>query len=389
MRISDYLEISLQQLLKHPVRTILTVLGISIGIASMITVLSVGESGHESINRELDKFGVNRIWIYSNELVNGRGSLTVSDVTLLQERIPDIDVIAPVSYTTGTLASEQTSFLTDIAGTTEKLNALEGMEMVCGRFLTENDISQRRKNIVLSKTVAEQLFTEAENAIGETVYLNDCAFHVVGVRNDTGLVAQFLPSKCYIPLDLFFDLFQTSVVDEITFTSKHLDRIDQLNEDAVSVMVNRHGINGVRSLNLSKELGQANKILDIFKTVLAAIAAVSLVVGGIGIMNIMLITVKERTKEIGIKKALGATDRNIMGQFLSESLIYSLLGGVSGVFLGALFTYLSYFIIGIYTSISLLSVILGFLFCAGVGLVFGVVPAIKAGKLDPVLALRS
>ena len=387
MKITDYLSLSFAQLLKHPVRTLLTVIGISIGIASMVTVLSVGDAGQNRINTELDKFGINRVWIYSS-VVSGQGSLTVNDVDAISTKINDIEEIAPISYTSAVVKGESGTIKTDIAGTTESLEILEGMDMYKGRFLNENDISQRRRSIVISKTVANEIFKDG-NAINKTVYINGCSFNVVGIRDDSGFITQFLSNRSYIPLELFFDLFNTDIVDEITFTSAKLSRIDDMNTDAMAVMTERHGYSGIKSLNLSKELSQANNILDIFKGVLTSVAAISLIVGGIGIMNVMLITVKERTKEIGIKKAIGATDANIMGQFLTESLIYSLIGGTFGFLIGTLLTYLSGFIIDLDVTVSGIAIVLSFIFCAGVGLLFGVFPAIKAGKLDPVLALRS
>ncbi|MEZ4358100.1 MAG: ABC transporter permease [Eubacteriales bacterium] len=387
MKILDYLSLSFAQLLKHPIRTLLTVTGIAIGIASMVTVLSVGDAGQERINSELDKFGINRVWIYSS-VVSGQGSLTMSDVEAISSRISDIDEIAPVSSTNAVVTGDTGSVKTDIAGTTESLEVLEGMDMYKGRFLNENDISQHRRSIVLSKTVAKEIFKNGD-ALNKTVYINGCSFNVVGIRNDSGFINQFLSNRSYIPLELFFELFNTDVVDEITFTSEKLAKIEDMNTEAMEVMSERHGYSGIKSLNLSKELSQANNILDIFKGVLASIAAISLIVGGIGIMNVMLITVKERTREIGIKKAIGATNANIMGQFLTESLIYSLIGGTFGFLIGMLLTYLSGLIIDLDVAVSGVAIVLSFIFCAGVGLLFGVFPAIKAGKLDPVLALRS
>jgi putative ABC transport system permease protein len=183
-------------------------------------------------------------------------------------------------------------------------------------------------------------------------------------------------------------MFSNSHVDEISVTAMSTDALDGVVDSCVSLLLKKYGEGSIKIINLTQELQNAQNILDIFKTVVSAVAAIALLVGGIGIMNIMLVTVKERTREIGIRKALGAGEHHILGQFLAEALFYALFGGLMGIIVGVLLTRLAGNILGIQTEVSATAASLSVLFSATVGIVFGLMPAYKASKLSPVEALR-
>ena len=183
-------------------------------------------------------------------------------------------------------------------------------------------------------------------------------------------------------------MFSTDYVDEISVTASSAETLDDVINNSVSILLGRYGDGSIKIINLTKELENAQNILDIFKIVVSAVAAISLLVGGIGIMNIMLVTVRERTREIGIRKALGAGEHHILGQFLAEALFYALLGGLLGVGVGVFLTKISGSVIGIEAEVSRSAATLSVLFSATVGIMFGLMPAYKASKLDPVEALR-
>lgn len=387
MRLSDYVGIASHQLKKNKLRTVLTVIGIMIGVASMITVISVGNGGQKMINDELLKFGINRVWFFPRDLRGPNDILVMEDVEMLQE-IGGVKEVAPSSYEKAYMSNQNIQLMADVVGTTDALFDIEQMSFLEGRGLTENDIDYTRRVIVLSEEAKEDLFGDM-NAEGEKVGINGQKFTVVGVeKEDQSIYSSFFSGKCYIPISTFSNMFSSRYVDEISVTALGTERMDDVIDSSVSILLKKYGDGSIEMINLTEEMSNAQNILDIFTIVVSAVAAVALLVGGIGIMNIMLVTVKERTREIGIRKALGAGEHHILGQFLAEAIYYAMLGGLLGVGIGIILTKLSGSIIGIEAQVSAQAASLSVLFSATVGIVFGLIPAIKASKLDPVEALR-
>ena len=313
--------------------------------------------------------------------------LVIGDVALLQE-VNGVKDVAPSAYEKAYLASDTTQITSDVVGTTADLFDMEQMSFSEGRGLTNNDVSYARRVVVLSEQAKDALFGD-NSADGEKVSINGQTFTVVGVEDeDQSIYASFFSGKCYIPISTHSSMFSTSYVDEISVTATSSETLDDVIDNSVSILINKYGDSSIKIINLTKELENAENILDIFKVVVSAVAAIALLVGGIGIMNIMLVTVRERTREIGIRKALGAGEHHILGQFLAEALFYALLGGVLGVGVGIFLTKLSGNVIGIEAEVSRSAATLSVLFSATVGIIFGLMPAYKASKLDPVEALR-
>lgn len=387
MKISDYISIAAHQLKKNRMRTVLTVLGIMIGIASMITVISVGNGGQQMINGELKKFGINRVWLFPNDVRGPSDVLTLSDVSLL-ENVSGVGDVAPSVYKKNFLSLGNKTIVSDVVGTSESLFSLEQMAFLEGRGLTAKDVEYARMVVVLSENAKNELFGDGK-AEGEKVSINGQKFTVVGVeREEKSIYSSFFSGKCYIPVTTFNAMFSKRYVDEISVSALNTDVLDKVITDCVSVLLTKHGEGSIKIINLTKELANAQNILDIFKTVVGAVAGVALLVGGIGIMNIMLVTIKERTREIGIRKALGAGEHHILGQFLAEALFYALLGGLLGLILGIALTKAAGSVLGIQAEVSRGAATLSVLFSASVGILFGLMPAYKASKLDPVEALR-
>lgn len=387
MKISDYINIAAHQLKKNRLRTVLTVIGIMIGVASMITVISVGEGGKAMINDQLLKFGVNRIWLFPNDVQGPNDILVLSDVDMLK-KINGINEVAPSAYKKAYLSTNSKQFTSDVVGTNEELSDMEQMTYSEGRGLSKDDIEYSRRVVVLSEEAKEKLFDD-ESAEGQKVSINGQGFTVIGVENeDQSIYASFFSGKCYIPVSTFEDMFSTKYLSEISVTATSTETLDSVIDSSVSYLLHKYGDGSIRIINLTEEVSNAQNILDIFTVVVSAVAAVALLVGGIGIMNIMLVTVKERTREIGIRKALGAGEHHILGQFLAEALFYAVLGGLLGVGIGILLTNLSGSILGIEAEVSEKASVLSVLFSATIGIIFGLIPAYKASKLDPVEALR-
>jgi putative ABC transport system permease protein len=387
MRISDYVGIASHQLKKNWLRTALTVLGIVIGVASMITVISVGDGGKKMVGGELEKFGVNRVWLFPNDIHGPNKMLVLSDVEMLQQ-VNGVNDVAPSAYEKAMLSNGTVAVTADIVGTTDALFDIEQMTYIEGRGLTAKDVEYSRRVVVLSEEARDMLFGD-DSAEGEKVSINGQSFKVVGVEDeDQSIYASFFSGKCYIPITTFSDMFSTRYVDEISVTAQDTETLDDVIDTSISLLLTKYGDGSIKIINLTKELANAQNILDIFTVVVSAVAAISLLVGGIGIMNIMLVTVKERTREIGIRKALGAGEHHILGQFLTEALFYAILGGLLGVGVGMLLTDLAGDILGIESEVSMPAAGLSVLFSATIGIIFGIVPAYKASKLDPVEALR-
>jgi putative ABC transport system permease protein len=387
MRLNDYVGMAAHQLGKNRLRTVLTILGIMIGVASMITVISVSNGGQEMIHGELLKFGINRVWFFPSNLQGPNNMLDMADVNLLKS-INGIENVAPSAYEKAYLSNGRNKIVADVVGTSQALFEMEQMTYLEGRGLTENDIKYTRNIVVLSEQAKDTLFGDGK-AEGKKVSINGQNFTVVGVeKEDQSIYASFFSGKCYIPLTTFRSMFSTKYFDEISVTALSSETLDNVVNTSVSLLLKKYGEGSLKIINLSNEIENAQNILNIFTIVVGAVAAVALLVGGIGIMNIMLVTVKERTREIGIRKALGAGEHHILGQFLSEALFYSILGGLLGIALGVFLTRISGSVIGIESEVSGSAAFLSVLFSATVGIIFGLIPAYKASKLDPVDALR-
>lgn len=391
MSVKDVLTLSWRNLKGNAVRTFLTMLGIIIGIASTIAVVSVGAAGRTQVNLELSRFGINRFWIYAANHRGGTswGELTWDDALYLRKKVPDAVTICPAVYHGAKISARNKQIGVEAVGTDSAMLEAENLHLRRGRFLLDDDIVNNRRVIVIQEQTAKKLFGESD-PIGQKINMYKVTFTVVGVEaaaqlqiGDTGI------ERVYVPVSAFGQVFGTNKMDEISLTAASEGDVETLGRRALLALNQRHNSsNGFKSLNLAKEKQQADHILDIFSAVVGAIAAVSLIVGGIGIMNVMLVTVKERKQEIGIRKALGATDGQILMQFLSESMLIALIGCILGVGIGVGVTMLCGKLLGIDAAVTFPVMLFSVVFSVGIGLFFGIYPSSKAARLDPVDALR-
>lgn len=389
VNLADGLKISVADMKRNALRTTLTILGIVIGIAAMIAVFSVGQAGRERIQEELNHFGVNRIWILPNFTSGESEGLTMKDVDYLQSKVAGVGAVCPAGYRMQSVRSKYATEQCDIMGTNENIAKAENTPFAAGRHISAEDVAYQRKVVVLSAKAQQQLFGDAD-ALGKKVSILGANFSVIGVQEEvSNIYDQFFLPKCYIPISVYQSVFKDNVLTEIDVMAADTESVVRVADRAQELFDGKYGEDSVKVINLSGQIENADNIMNIFSLVLSAIAGISLLVGGIGIMNIMLVTIRERTREIGVRKALGATQRDILWQFLFESVLYAAAGGLIGVVAGCFITVFAAQMIGLAVRISAWPILASVGFAAVVGLVFGMLPARRAARMDPVEALRN
>lgn len=382
---------------RNKVRTILTSLGIMIGVLSVVMLIALGLGLKNYIKNQFESLGANLIMIMPGNMFSGEGGIEhmgpgmmggiefdEKDVNQLR-KISLLKYITPVFFKSTTVKAGKEKESGYIFGSNEEIFPLMNLEMEIGRALTESDLRRKTKNAVLGYVVAEGLFDSFDDAIGSTIQAGKQRLTVVGVAKKKG--DREMDSAVIMPYTTSFK----SVNPDKTFFSIYLginskDDIPRAQSEAEKILLKRYEEDEFSVTEQTEILGTVNQIFDIINSVLVAIGSISLVVGGIGIMNIMYATVTERTKEIGIKRAIGATKRDILLQFLIESVVLSVSGGIIGLSLAAVIVLLmqSFFP----AAINLLSVIVAFSVSTVIGVFFGVFPAKRAANLSPIGAIR-
>jgi putative ABC transport system permease protein len=400
MNFWERLKISVEALQSNRVRSALTMLGIIIGVMAVILLVSIGEGAKQYINKELKGLGTNILIITSGKIATSGGfhppmsgtvrKLIYDDALAIKRRCSKVSEAVPVVLGTGKIKYLNLSRDTTVSGVAPAFEKVRNLHVEIGSFITETDVDLKNRVVVLGRRVKTELFGDT-NPLGKMVTISDARYRVVGIMERKGMTLGFdIDDVVFIPVKSAQELFDTDSLFEILVTVAREDEIDQATEQIRDVLMKRHGKREDFTItSQGAMLSTMNTILDVMTSVLGGIAAISLVVGGIGIMNIMLVSVRERTREIGIRKAIGARNRDILTQFLMESTSLSLLGGVVGMALGiggAMI--LPHLIEFLPTHISLWSIGLAFSFSAAVGIFFGVYPARKASLLDPIVALR-
>ena len=404
MNITESFLTALDSILANKMRSVLTMLGIIIGVASVIALLGIGGGVSDSITSEINSIGTNLISI-STDADNSGGypALSLSDVEALSDPLnaPALSQVAAAVQGNQAVVYGGESAQTTVTGITANYLPVNNLnEFQLGDGLTQNDLDTRARVTVLGATIASDLFG-AEFPIGRDIKINAVSYEVVGVLEESGGgIGGNTDENVYVPLTtaqsrLYPDRTRTGekAVSTISAQAASSEQVDAAIEQVAETLREQHGIayaadDDFRIFDQSSLLETASTITATLTAFLGAIAAISLVVGGIGIMNIMLVSVTERTREIGIRKAIGALKRNILAQFLLESMSLSLLGGLLGILLGWIVSSLAASLLEIPTNVAAWTVILSASFAAAVGLVFGIYPAWRAASLRPIEALR-
>jgi putative ABC transport system permease protein len=380
-------------LLSNKVRSILTMLGVIIGIFSVITLVTIGEGAKTYVTDQIKNLGAG---YDSFALVAGKDTnsppnpkFIYADIAFLKNRVPGIRDIAAMNMGAGDISYGKKQILSPVViGVTANYHELMGGKMTTGRYFTAAEVESRRKVAVLGPTVARELFGES-SPLGEKVKLNGNQYLIIGVSEARGSIGPMdMDRRITLPVTVVKNMFGNYNIMRFNIFPKDINKINEVKEKVRVVVKRRLGNDDFRFMTQQGILNIVNNVLGALTGFVTGIAAISLLVGGIGIMNIMLVAVNERVREIGIRKAIGAKNRDIVLQFLVEAMMISTLGGILGILLGILGAFLIiWFIKGTFV-IAWYAVVLATLVSAATGIFFGVYPAMRAAQLDPVIALR-
>jgi putative ABC transport system permease protein len=400
------LKIALRALRTNKMRSFLTMLGIIIGIAAVIAMMAVGSGASYVISQQIASIGSNIILVIpgsttSGGLRTGSGgsqSLTSDDARAIMNECPSVESAAPTVRSSGLVVYGNMNWSTIIMGASPELFEIREWGISNGRSISQQDVDGATKVCLLGQTVAENLFGSAD-PIGKIVRIKKIPFTVIGVLDRKGQSPQGTDQDdtIFVPLrtaqrNLVRSPFPNTV-GALLIKARSENLLTKAEEEITSLLNQRHRISGAKEAdfstrNLSEILAVAEKSSKAMSLLLGAVASISLVVGGIGIMNIMLVSVTERTREIGIRMAIGARKRDILLQFMIEAVLLTILGGVIGILLGAGGAAIVSRILSWPTLISTKSITVAFFFSAAVGIFFGFYPARKAAGLNPIEALR-
>ncbi|MCL6585080.1 MAG: ABC transporter permease [Anoxybacillus sp.] len=378
---------ALRSIQGNKLRSFLTMLGIIIGVSSVIVLISIGQGTSEAVTNQINRLGTNLLTV--NVMDTDVVKLTQENIEKFQ-KIEGVKAIAPVVSGRVVAKNGNTSTQVALMGTTAPYQTVRDAQVSQGRFLSDIDVEYRQKIVVLGANTAQTLFG-MDNPIGKYVQINGTSFKVVGVlASKGGSLGQNGDDVMVMPLSTAQRVIKTTNIQTLYIQGKSADQLDQVMGLVQRVLMNMfpNHQDSYSVFNQKDLMDTMSSVTNTMTMMLGGIAGISLLVGGIGIMNIMLVSVSERTREIGIRKAIGAKRRDILLQFLIEAIVLSSLGGIVGIMLGFAGGKLLAAMAGITISYSFSVSLIAFFFSLVVGVVFGVFPASKAAKLDPIQALR-
>ncbi|MGH7494303.1 MAG: ABC transporter permease [bacterium] len=409
MDYSESLRIGVKNIAVHKLRSLLTTLGVIFGVGAVVAMLSIGEGAKREAIEQIKLLGTNNIRINHLKLTgehaeeaekNASNGLSYLDGQLMRANLPNVTGVTPLKFVEIEVTQGNKESSGRVVGTDETYEWVTNFHPSEGRFITPLDVQEAKRVCAIGTEIRSELFGY-RNPIGRRIEIGDSWFTVVGVMESktvkegkaSVIKLRNINKDIYIPittaLKRFTDDDRPDLVEEIAIQVKDETQVVTTSEVVKRILNRTHnGVNDYEIIIPAELLAQSQKTQRVFNIVMGSIAAISLLVGGIGIMNIMLASVTERTKEIGIRRALGATERDVLIQFLNETILVSATGGMIGVVLGAIMAKAINLFAGWDTVISLYSVVISFGISALVGIVFGIYPARQAARMNPIAALR-
>ena len=404
MNYSNLFRIAIRALVRNKLRAFLTMLGIIIGVASVIAMLAIGEGSKQRMRKEISSMGTNMVMVVPNMVridgvtLGNQNSMALkySDVVTIRNEAANITMVSPEVRANGQVIYGNQNTQTTIYGVSDEYLSIRKLEVQSGRSFNENEIKGMSKVCILGQTVVENLFGAGVDPVGLSIRIKKLPFVIIGTlktkgengmgqdQDDLILAPYTTVQRRLIAIDYINGIYASAISEEksaaaIAEVDEVLRRTHKLKETQES---------DFRVMSQSEILETLSSISDIMTYLLGAIAGISLLVGGIGIMNIMFVSVTERTREIGLRMSIGGRSRDIMKQFLAESIILSILGGILGIVFGYLLSKLAGSLMSSEAIIKTQSVVLAFIVCFVIGVFFGWYPARKASNLNPIDALR-
>jgi len=404
MNYSNLLKIAKNALMRNKFRAFLTMLGIIIGVASVIAMLAIGQGSKKSIQDQMSSMGSNLVFIMPGSQQrggvmmgnSGSQSLKMEDVVAIQQNCPDIIAVSPEVRSNGQAVFGNQNWPTTLFGANTLYLGIKKLDVASGRIFTDREITSLAKVCLIGKTVITNIFPKGTDPIGQTIRFKNIPMTIIGVLSEKGdnsfgqdqddvMIAPYTTvQRRFLAIDFITGIFTSAIsedrtteaIDELTATMRKQHKISKPTDDDFRVM------------SQSELVKTFTSISDILTALLGAISGISLLVGGIGIMNIMYVSVTERTREIGLRMSIGGKGQDILMQFLIESTMLSVSGGVFGIMLGYLISAMVGSLMGWPVVITTQSVVLAFLVCSAIGIFFGWYPAKKAASLNPIDALR-
>ncbi|MDF2569127.1 MAG: macB 1 [Sporomusa sp.] len=399
----ESVKIALDALISNKMRSILTMLGIIIGVGAVIAMVSIGMGVRDKVSSSIASLGSNLIIVTPGaasssgvrQAAGTNTTLTLKDAQAMAREIPGIGAVAPSVGKQYQLVAGNMNWTSSVQGTTPEYLDVRNLSVQSGSFITNEDVETRNRVAVIGSTVASNLFDNM-NPVGQSVRIGNAPFIIIGVLESKGQSAggQDQDDTVIIPLTTAQErMMGITYVQTISVQAANAEVVNDVQDGVTSLLRSRHGITGDKAddfsvRNLASVMATAQETTGTITMLLGSIAAISLLVGGIGIMNIMLVSVTERTREIGIRKALGARYANILMQFLIEAVVIGVIGGAIGIAVGVGGSYVISSFAGWKTVITPMPILVSFGFSVGIGLFFGLYPARKAALLNPIDALR-
>lgn len=405
MLFKETVQMAIEALWSNKMRSLLTMLGIIIGVGAVIAMVSIGMGVRKQVQDSIASLGSNMLIVNASAAKNSAGvrqaagsstNLKLEDAEAIKKKITDAQYVTPMVQKNYQVVNGNQNWNTQVVGVSLDYMNIRSLVVANGTFITQKDIDSSSRVAVIGTTVAENLFGENVNPVGKNIRINNDPFKVVGLLESKGQssVGQDQDDTVIIPITTAMNrVMATDHIQSINIEVASQDKIDQVQAEVENLLRERHKIIGDKEddftvRNLTSIMEAMTSSTTMITLLLGSVAGISLLVGGIGIMNIMMVSVTERTREIGIRKALGATYNNIMMQFLIEAIFVGIIGGLIGIGIGcATASAISQFG-GFNTVITIEPILVSFFFSVGISLFFGIYPARKAAKLDPIEALR-